>query len=217
MSAVWYGWILGIPVATNPWFDATGAYATTGQPYFSAPGGNGQLLFLAGALVNGNTVTRTVSVKQGTALFSELQVVEWDNDGVVPRLGGTVPVAGAAVGVPQLRAVAAAVVDTATGLFCTLTPADANFAPTGGSVSVPFVRLQSSPFAYTLPAGNIYQVYFGLNIMGTVAPAVADGYWIFLPGGSLAAGNYLLHWGGTIVFGGAPFPQDVTYQLTVTP
>src|SRR5262249_59081881 len=77
LSAVWWEWILGIQVSSSPWFDDTGAKATTGQPYFAAPGGEGSLLFLIGTITvqqtqNGDVVgqvTRTLSVKKGTALF----------------------------------------------------------------------------------------------------------------------------------------------------
>src|SRR2546425_378752 len=50
LSAVWWEWILGVPVSNSPWFDDTGATATSSQPYFSAPGGNGNLFFLIGTI-----------------------------------------------------------------------------------------------------------------------------------------------------------------------
>ena len=49
LTAVWWEWVLSIPVSDNPLFDATGADAVSSQPYYSARG-NGDLLFLAGTI-----------------------------------------------------------------------------------------------------------------------------------------------------------------------
>jgi len=79
LTAVWWRWLLSIPVSKSPVIDPPptapagtigGANACSGQPY-------PDLLFLAGTFIvsnlqNGNVVgevTRSISVKNGTALF----------------------------------------------------------------------------------------------------------------------------------------------------
>jgi len=235
LSAVWWEWILNVPVSISPWFDDTGAKAATSQPYFSAPGGNGNLLFLIGTITvqqlqNGDVlgqVTRSITVKQGTALFFPLINTEWDNICGKPHLGGNC--FGAAkfpqvLGVPELQALAAASVDGVTGVYSTVTPTDKKFQKTtGDAANEAIARLQSPPFAYDVPAtDNIYQ-YFGINgISGTVAPAVSDGYWSFIPGtgaGRLAPGYYVLQFGGGFPINdqGNTFTEAITYKITVTP
>jgi len=49
------------------------------------------------------------------------------------------------------------------------------------------------------------------DVTGTVAPAVSDGWWVFIP--PLAKGTYDLNFGGT-TFGGS-FTLDITYHITV--
>lgn len=218
LSAVYFQWVAGCPASSNPWFDTTGASVTAGQPYFTAPGGNGQLLFLPGTVLNGGTITLAVGVRQGTAFAVPLMLGEYDNTSALPRIGGTPSVAGAALGVPQMRAAIGAVLDTATGLYCTVTPADANFNPAGDPVHLSYARVYSAPFGYTLRNDNFWQVYFGVNIpSGRVAPAVADAYCTFIPGNTLTPGHYLLQFGGQMAFGGGVFAQAITYQVTVTP
>jgi hypothetical protein len=198
LTAVWWQWAFSIPVSQSPWYDSTGAHAYSGQPY-------SDLLFLAGTFVleplaNGDVVgevTRSLSVKQGTAFFFPLLNTETDNTCGTPHLAGPCfeghPYA---LGVPQLQAIVKAQQDIATGLYAMLTPTNKNFnTATGATANVGYARLQSPPFAFTLPAtDNIYQS-FGINVSGTVAPAVSDGYWAFIPG-MLPAGYYRLEFGG---------------------
>ena len=217
LSAVWWEFSLSVPVSISPWFDDTGAKAANGQPYFSAPGGAGNLLFLVGTVNVSGTVTRSISVKQGTALFFPVINNEWDNVLGTPHLGGTTP-AGPVYGVPELRAIAAGPIDSAGGLYSSVTPTDKSFKKaTGATISLDYPRLLSPPFSYTLPAtDNLYQ-YFGVNISGTVGPAVSDGYWSFIPGtgaNSLAPGYYVLQFGGSQ---GNGFTEAITYHITVTP
>jgi hypothetical protein len=61
--------------------------------------------------------------------------------------------------------------------------------PTGSAVTLGQPRLQSPPFKYTLPATDNLQQFFGFNVSGTVAPAVADGYYTLILG-TLAPGCY---------------------------
>jgi hypothetical protein len=61
LTVVWWQWVYSIPASDNPLLDDTGASAYISQPY-------SDLLFLAGSFLG--PVTRNISVKQGTALFS---------------------------------------------------------------------------------------------------------------------------------------------------
>ena len=212
LSGVHWQWIYGTQVSKSAVFDDTGFNAFNNQPYFTAPGGSGQLLFLGGTFsttftVTGDIlgqVTRTISIKEGTSLFFPLIDAEWDNVLTTPHLGGVV--LGHPSGVPVLKQVVAASVDSTTGLFATL-----------NSSSVPFPRLRSGAFAFRLPAtDNLYQ-FFGVNVSGTVAPAVSDGFFSFIH--SLAAGNYVLRFGGQFPIdnAGHQFIEDITYNITVTP
>jgi hypothetical protein len=207
LTAVWWQWALSIPEPDNPLFDYTGSKAYKGQPY-------SDLLFLVGTIGVG-TATRSISVKQGTALFFPLVNSEWDNICLRPHLGANCfEKPPRVLGVPDLRAIAAGNVSPATDLHATLTSTDATFTMKGTAIDLSKPRLQSPPFSYTLPAtDNIYQ-FLGVDVSGTVAPAAGDGYYTFIPAGPLAAGSYyLLEFGGTAPAG----TQAITYKITVTP
>jgi len=229
LTAVWWEWVLGIPVSDSPLFDATGANAASSQPYYSAQG-NGDLFFLAGTvtvneLANGDVlgaVMRSISVPQGTAFFFPALNTEADNVGFRPNLGGNVfgiePFPQVS-GVPQLYAYAAGQQDAATGLHATLTPFDKRFKKaTGPTQNLGYQRLQSPPFSYTLPATDNLLQFFGIDVSGTVAPAVSDGYWSFVPG-TLPAGYYLLQFGGSVPLNnlGNTFTEAITYRISVIP
>jgi hypothetical protein len=223
LTVIWWQWLYSIPASQSPAIDDTGANAYNGQPY-------SDLLFLAGTLssieVSGDVLgiaTRSISVKEGTALFFPLINIETDNVFLRPKLGGTPPKLGGNpdnVGVPQLQANAAAAIDPANGLFATLTPTDQNFNQNGTPVPVVYTRLPSPhPFPYNLPAtDNLYQAG-GTDIKGTVAPAVGDGYYSLIPLGtlSLQQGYYMLKFGGKVPLTGGNFILDITYDITVTP
>jgi hypothetical protein len=214
LSTVHWKWILGTQVSASPVFDETGANAFVNQPYFHTPGGAGQLLFLAGTfsvnqLANGDIlgeVTRNITIKQGTALFFPLIDGEWDNVLQSPHLGGMV--LGHPVGIPTLTALVAMSPDNAVGLFSTLDGADAGFA-----------RLQSDAFAYTLPATDNLLQASGIDVKGTVAPVISDGFWSFVGASSLAPGNHVLRFGGAFPYNDAGnlFSEDITYNIIVTP
>jgi hypothetical protein len=201
-------------VSTSPLFDNTGANAHNGQPY-------SDLIFLGGTfsvtdLQNGGVlgqVTRSITLKPGTALFFPLLNSEFDNTCGRPNLGGNcfgLQRFPAVLGVPQLQALVIAIGDTVTGVNSTLEKG------TGPIQNLNTPRLQSPPFQFTLPvADNLYQ-FSGINVSGRVAPAVADGYYSFIP--SLVPGNYVLRFGGSQVInqGGNTFTEDITYLITVT-
>jgi hypothetical protein len=197
LTADWWQWIYGQPVSSNPELDQTGAFAGAGQP-------GGGAYFLCGAIaVNATTpfyatVTRTITVPAGQALFFPILNVESSNADTPP--GGYT--------VPQLRALNASVVDTATGMYATLD---------GNSIAGSIARIKSPVFAYTLPNvappdENLLQ-FFGLNLTGTVRNTVADGYWVYLDPLPKRAAPYTLTFGGS--FPNAPFTLAITYYITI--
>jgi hypothetical protein len=91
--------------------------------------------------------------------------------------------------------------------------------PAGGRAqNLSYHRLQSPPFSYDLPArGNIFQIAFNVDVKGTVAPAVSDGFWTMIPG-KLAPGNYELRFGGTSPTSDTTnFIEVITYRITIAP
>jgi hypothetical protein len=99
----------------------------------------------------------------------------------------------------QLAAGAATDEDAVTDLHVTLN---------GESLLDDVERVQSPPFTYQLPAeDNIYQ-FFGTDVSGTIAPAVSDGYWLYIP--PLGKGTYDLNFGGA----SPGFALDITYHIT---
>lgn len=215
LSAVWWQWALGTPASKSPFYDDTGVNALFNQPY-------ADLVFLAGTfsltgLQNGDVlgkVTRSLSIRQGTALFFPLLNSEADNVCGTPRLAYLACGSGVhpqAAGFPKLQAIAAAAQDPATGLYARLTT-----LPGGPTVNIGYARLQSPAFGFTLPAtDNLYQS-FGVPVSGRVAPAAADGYFAFLAG-TLSPGNYRLEFGGKLPIGSNFFIEEITYNITVTP
>src|SRR5215471_8174523 len=72
LAVIWWQWLYSVPASQSPAIDDTGASAYNGQPY-------SDLLFLTGTLsstvVGGDVLgsaTRSINVKQGTALFFPL-------------------------------------------------------------------------------------------------------------------------------------------------
>ena len=160
--------------------------------------------------------TRTITVKQGTAIFFPIINVEWDDTYIKPRLGGTTSWPnGKPMGIAVLMGLVNASIDKASGVFANLNRED-----TGTTVGLPIVRLQSPPFAYKLPAtDNVAQDNWGLDIKGTVAPAISDGLWVPISGDTLTPGSYVLDFGGQIPYDAAGdlFIEHITYNITVLP
>ena len=224
LTVIWWQWLYSIPASQSPAIDHTGQNAKNAQPY-------SDLLFLVGTLTstdlpNGNVLsseTRSISVKQGTALFFPLLNNEFDNVCARPSLGGNcfeVTPFPNNLGVPQLQAMAAVPIDSVTDLRVTLTPTDQNFNQNGPPVPLVYTPLPSPhPFPYKLSATDNLPQSQGINIRGTVAPAVSDGYYSLVPLGtlSLEQGYYKLNFGGKAPLTGGNFILDITYDITVTP
>lgn len=181
-TADWWQWVFRLPVNQNPLFDETGAKAANGQP-------NPRMFYLVGVPPGADSVSRSITVRHGKALFGA--VINYENDNIFYD---------PPVGVGQLRRDAAAIIDSVTGVSLTL---DGHTRPDLVS------RIKSPVFAYCLPAeDNIYQ-FFGVDISGIIRPAVSDGYWFYIP--NLSRGVHTLHFQATV----SGFPQNVTYTITV--
>jgi len=196
LTAQWWQWVYAQEAVdvggtnTNPLLDSTGAYATVGQENGIGPGD--KFFFLTGTF--GGNATRTVTVPHGKALFFPIFNSEVDN-AVDPPTN---------YGVPKLKALAKAQIDAATKL-------DATF----DGKTVKIFRSTSPTFSYTVPDENSIYTFFGLTgpqFEGRVKPAVADGYWAYIPPPS--PGQHELKFESAADTG---FSLDVTYHLTVGP
>ena len=195
LSALWWQWVSAQPavidadgINTYPILDSTGKYASVGQEDGIGPGN--KVFFLTGTF--GFDVVRTVTVPAGKALFFPILNYEADN-AVDPPTNNTVP---------QLRAIAKAVIDGAISMYATL-----NGEP------LEIFRTKSPTFDYTVPDNNSIYDYFGLvgpQFEGRIKPAVADGYWVYVD--PLRRGKYVLKFGVEAVGG---FSLNVTYNLTI--
>lgn len=197
LAADWWKWAESFPVSINPLFDETGEHAYLGD--------QGNVFFLAGSSIS-TTVSRTIEVPKGKPIFFPILNGLWDNVGVrPPYLGGPVmPPRGKVnpMTVPEMYAALDEFINSISDL-----QASVDGCPIQGLFGY---RAKSAPFSYRLPAtDNIYQ-YFGINVSGTIAPAVADGYWLFLA--PLPEGDHIIKFGGTA----GSFTLDITYYITVT-
>jgi hypothetical protein len=188
-TAEWWQWVLELPVPGNPLFDETGENAYNSQP-------NPKAFYLVGVINESGSATRHITIPSGTPLFGPLINIENDNIFYDPP-----------VSVPQLRADAAALLETA--LY--------ELTIDGDSRNEFVSRIKSPTFDYILPVeDNIYQ-FFGVDVAGRIKPAVSDGYWFYIP--SLAPGEHTIKIGGQI--GADPenpdFIVDITYHVYVTP
>lgn len=221
LTAVWWQWAYSIPVSSSPLFDDAGINAYSNQPYSN-------LLFLCGTSTiqeqqNGDLVaevTRSISVEQGTALFFPLINGQTDNICGSPHLGGNC--FGSqfpnVLGASKLEATAIAQMEPVEDLYASLTPADSSFTAIGPAVELSYTQLLSPPFSYKLPkTDNIYQ-NSDIDVSGTVAPAVADGYFSFVPGTLQQGSYYILQFGGKVKISSSTyFIEKITYHITVTP
>jgi len=188
LTAAWWQWILSIPAEDNPGFDDTGTNAMVNQPFAGK-----ELVFLCGSFVSSDA-TRAIRVPAGTSLF--FPVVNAENDEIFYDRP---------VSVRRLRADAAATIDGTEDRHAEL-----------NGTALTQVRLESPVFRYKLPAeGNIYQA-LGVDVSGTIAPAVSDGYWCYTQ--PLPAGEYTLTFGATFPSptpAQPPFTFNITYLITV--
>jgi len=196
LTATWWTWVYAQPAVdiggtnTFPILDSTGAYAAVGQENGIGPGN--KYFFLAGTF--GGSVIRNVTVPKGKALFFPIINIEVDN--------AVDPLPPTPYTVPQLKAQAKANIDSVTSKSATL-----------DGQPVEIFRSTSPTFDYTVPDQNSIYDYFGSvgsQFEGQIKPAVADGYWAYIP--PLTPGQHVLKFASTNSSG---FQLDVTYNLTI--
>jgi hypothetical protein len=188
-GARYWQWVLSIPAATNPGSDTTGEHCGEGQ--------QGSVWFL-GSTFGGDAVTRDCTVPAGKALFFPIATViggagAFDCDPTVP---------GVACNLADLRVIVGAATDEVS-LEVTLDGKRLR--------RLHDQRVQTPVFTLTFPPDNV----FGAP-PGTIAPNVADGYWVMLS--PLRVGTHTLH--SKAVFTGGIFAGTVieaTTHLTVIP
>jgi hypothetical protein len=196
LTARWWQWVYAQPAAlddeginTNPVLDTTGKYANVGQEDGIGPAN--KFFFLTGLFAPGGAATRTVTLPEGKALFFPIFNSEVDN-AVAPPTDYSVP---------ELKAIAKGQIDAATELSATFDGHKAKI-----------FRSTSPTFHYTVPDEDSIYEFFGLvgpQFEGTIKPAVADGYWAYIP--PPPAGSHTLN-----IQSVAPgFSLNVTYDLTV--
>jgi hypothetical protein len=196
-SAAWWQYVLAQPASTNPLNDPTGAGCRTAQA--------GPVFFLVGTSSTGSATRDQCTVPAGKALFFPLVNafdVHTPGDGLnTPQdvwndLQNT-------IGFGPFSELHATIDGVPVG---NLDPASTPFRACAG----PDARCSAPDFSLTFPADNL----FGLPA-DTYAPAVADGFYLLLA--PLPPGPHTINFGGTGLFGGSQFSQDITYNLTVTP
>ena len=185
-SAAWWKWAMELPLtnsagATHPFIDDPRFEVTEGQ--------SGNVWFLAGPF---GTVSRTITIPSGTALFIPILNAEASN---LEGLGATAA---------EQRANATATADAAVA-------SSQSFSIDGVAVqNLTAYRAVSPQFAFTAPTPWIF------CDIGGAGKSVGDGYYIMVA--PLSPGQHTVHFTGTFDFGSAgSFSLDVTYNITVQP
>ena len=186
-TADWWRWAAGIPCATNPIGDPTGANASINQ--------SGPVYFLAGTF--GGAVTRNVTIPHGKKILFPIINLLMDHPCPDPNFG---PAPGQSLE-EFLTESAAELVDMAGGLEVTLDGVALNNEEN--------YRFPSGLFYFT---GNTDLTNcFDPCITGEEQADASDGYWMILK--PLSYGQHTLRFkAGVPAFG---FALDVTYNMTI--
>jgi hypothetical protein len=191
-SAAWWQYVLQIPADLNPATDTSGVNCGVDQA-------DGPAFFLTGNFTSDAKVKRKCQVPEGKFLVIPIINTECSSLEAPPYYGGNEK---------ELRTCAAKSADS--------------FDPASLVLSIDKVkepnlkafRVQSPVFDFHMPANNVLGLKSGKKIgtSGTAGVAVSDGYWVITK--PLAAGEYVIHFEGSVPDG---FAVDVTYDLTVVP
>jgi hypothetical protein len=204
-SAKYWQWTMAFPANADP--------ASDTAPSESAQ--SGKVWFLAGAhgstTVHGSaTVTRTLTMPHGKALFFSILSVIDDNTGC-PTYNNPLLTAD------QLAAQAADIFSVVSETTCSV---DGVPVPGLDDPQHSLYRVQSPAFTYKVASHNnlLAAVFDGPCIPDgiTVTPAVSDG--VFLMLAPLSVGSHTVHFVGVAGPVATPFfLKDITYNITVTP
>jgi hypothetical protein len=196
-SAAWWQYVLAQPASASPLADPTGAGCRTAQ--------SGPVFFLVGTNGSGTATRDQCTVPAGTALFFPL-VNAFDVHTPGDRLDTPLLVWNDlqnTIGFGPFSELHATIDGVPVG---NLDPTTTPWRACAG----PVARCSAPDFTLNFPGDN----FFGLPA-GAYAPAVADGFYLLVA--PLTPGPHTINFGGTGLFGGSPFSQDITYHLTVTP
>src|ERR1017187_2937967 len=204
-SAKWWQWTMAFPSTADP--------ASNTAPSDSTQ--SGKVWFLATAhgsvTVGGSaTVTRSLTVPHGKALFFPVLTVIDDNTGC-PTYNNPLLTAD------QLAAQAADIFSVVSETTCSV---DGVPVPGLDDPQHSLYRVQSPAFTYKVASHNnlLAAVFDGPCIPDgiTVTPAVSDG--VFLMLAPLSVGSHTVHFVGVAGPVATPFfLKDITYNITVTP
>jgi hypothetical protein len=202
-SAIWWKWAWMFPADDNPMLDTTGEKSKFGDL--------GRVFLLAGwfGTPPPGTIYRSVTIPENKYIFLSLESAADDN---VLR-GCTVPATTPCKNRLTIEQLFAELADVfkVTSLHASID---------GKEVGNLWAHREIAPaFSYTLQlTDNLYETvngYAGPDAVGTVFPAIADGYYLMLR--PLAAGHHRINFGGTTMFAGNAQAIDITYEVTVTP
>jgi hypothetical protein len=201
-SAKYWQWTMAFPSNADP--------ASNTTPSESAQ--SGKVWFLAGAhgsatVAGSATVTRSLTMPHGKALFFSIIAVIDDNTGC--------PYNNPLLTADQLAAQAAGLFSAVSKTTCTI-----DGVPVQGldDPQNTLYRVQSPAFTYTVAShNNLLAAAFGEPCIPdgtTVTPAVSDG--VFLMVAPLSVGQHTIHSVGVVGPVATPFFfKDITYNITV--
>lgn len=186
-TAEWWRWVAGIPCATNPINDPTGANGGINQ--------SGPVYFLAGT--GGGTATRNITIPHGKKILFPIINLLIDYPCPDPDYG---PAPGQTVE-EFLTQSASELMNLAGGLEVTLDGVALN--------NEADYRVPSGMFYFTGDPDLVN--CFDPCITGEEQPGASDGYWMILK--PLSKGQHTLNFKASVpAFG---FSLDVTYNITI--
>ncbi len=201
-SALFWQWVFASPVSENPLFLDGNVDLSLQQP-------PGPVWFLGGTFVatpnetGGGVIgqaVRTGTVPAGKALFFPILNNEFDNQTFVPPEDMTIP---------ELYAFAADQLTSNQSMDCEIDGVAVKNLWDSVNKTSPY-RVATPVFSYWLPADDNVQQSWGIQVSGTIEPAVGEGVYLMLA--PLSPGTHTIHF-----WGGSPgnFVLDITYNITV--
>ena len=201
-AEAWWQWVLGIPAATNPLFDQTGAFAAINN--------KGSVFFLAGT--SGGAVSRTITVPFGRPVFFPVInqfFIAINTKGEFDPSPCPTPLT-----LSCAQSLVTSVINKAKGMTVQIDKT-INLNIGSSPKITTFRETSTSFFLVTLPQDNILGVdqsvptrtYFPGNPV-----TVQDGYYIMLS--NLSLGTHSLRFHAELP-GPLPFRTDVTDTLNV--
>jgi len=187
-AAEWYQWAVGVPAATNPVLDTTGANCAQRQV--------DEVWFLAGSFST-DPVVRSCQVPAGKSLFFPLintAYFAFLNDPLDTRTEEFVRAAGSC---SQPVQISASIDDFSV-------PRPARFFTGASGSQSPFFNVQ-------LPPGSLFASIDSLIPELALSPSAEQGYYLFVR--PLRPGPHTLRWTASGCVPG--LSQDITYHLTV--